>query len=72
VALILLSNFKIVIAFGHSAFITSQLMLVPMNIVLKRYLACRTFSKCQPYSNGSCLSICTCDGFDASHCLHWL
>jgi len=25
-------------------------------MVLKRYLACRTFSKCQPYSNDSCLS----------------
>jgi len=25
--------------------------------VLKRYLACRTFSKCQPNSNESCLSI---------------
>jgi len=25
-------------------------------MVLKRYLACRTFSKCQPYNNESCLS----------------
>jgi len=24
--------------------------------MLKRYLACQTFSKCQPYSNESCLS----------------
>jgi len=59
VVLILLSNFKIIIAFGHSAFITSQSMFAPMNMVLKRYLACRTLSKCQPYSNESCLSICT-------------
>jgi len=28
-------------------------------MVLKRYLACWTFSKCQPHSNESCLSICT-------------
>jgi len=28
-------------------------------MVLKRYLACRTFSKRQPYSNESCLSIRT-------------
>jgi len=48
-----------IIAFGHSAFLTSQSMFVPTNIVLKRYLACRTFSKYQPYSNESCLSICT-------------
>jgi len=27
-----------------------------MNMVLKRYLACQTFCKCQPYSNESCLS----------------
>jgi len=33
-------------------------MFVPMNMVLKRYLACRTFSRCQPYSNESCLSMC--------------
>jgi len=25
-------------------------------MALKRYLACRTFSKCQSYSNESCLS----------------
>jgi len=25
-------------------------------VVLKRYLACRTFCKCQSYSNESCLS----------------
>jgi len=30
-------------------------MFVPTNMVLKRYLACRTFSKCEPYSNESCL-----------------
>jgi len=35
-----------VIAFGHSAFITSQSLFVPTNMVLKRYLACRTFGKC--------------------------
>jgi len=28
-------------------------------MVLKRYLACRIFSKCQPYSNESCLSMRT-------------
>jgi len=28
-------------------------------MVLERYLACRTFSYCQPYSNESCLSIRT-------------
>jgi len=28
-----------------------------MNIVLKRYLACRTFSKCQPNSNKNCSSL---------------
>jgi len=27
-----------------------------MNMALKRYLACRTLSKCQSYSNESCLS----------------
>jgi len=59
VALISLSNFQIIIAFGHSAFITSQSMFVPTNMVLKRYLARQTFSKCQPYSIESCLSICT-------------
>jgi len=36
-----------IIVFGLSAFITSQSMFVPANMVLKRYLACRTFSKCQ-------------------------
>jgi len=51
--------FPIIIAFGHSAFITSQSMFVPMNMVLKRYLACRTFRRCQPYNNESCLSIRT-------------
>jgi len=39
------------IAFGHSAFITSQSLFVPTNMALKR-----TFSKCQSYSNESCLS----------------
>jgi len=34
-------------------------MFVLSNMVLKRYLACWTFRKCQPYSNESCLSICT-------------
>jgi len=28
--------------------------------MLKRYLICRTFSKCQPNSNESCLSIRAC------------
>jgi len=32
------------IAFGHSAFIASQSLFVPPNMVLIRYLACRTFS----------------------------
>jgi len=32
-------------------------MFVPTNMVLKRYLTCQTFSKCQPYCNESCLSI---------------
>jgi len=35
-------------------------MFVFRNMVLKRYLACQTFSNRQPYSNESCLSICTC------------
>jgi len=52
-------DFQIIIAFGHSAFITSQSIFVPTNMVLKRYLACGTFRKCQPHSNESCLSICT-------------
>jgi len=29
-------DFQIIVAFGHSAFITSQLMFVPTNTVLKR------------------------------------
>jgi len=29
--------FPIIIAFGHSAFITSQSMFVPANMVLQRY-----------------------------------
>jgi len=29
---------------------------VPTNMALKRYLACRTFSKCQSYRNKRCLS----------------
>jgi len=42
-----------------------------MNMVLKRYLACQTFSKCQPYSNKRCLSICTYTyEFDAENQLH--
>ena len=47
------------IAFRHFAFITSQLLFFPMNVVLQRYLACWTFSKCRSYSNASCLSKCT-------------
>jgi len=52
-------NFQIIIAFVHSAFIIQQSIFVLRNMVLKRYLACRTFSKCQPYSNESTLSIRT-------------
>jgi len=52
-------NLQVIITFGHRAFITSQSLFVPMNMVLKRYLACRIFSKCQSYSNESCLSKCT-------------
>jgi len=52
-------DFQIIIPLGHSVFITSQSIFVLRNMVLKRYLACWTFSKCQPYSNESCLSICT-------------
>jgi len=33
-------NFQLIIAFRHSAFITSQSLFVPTNIVLQRYLAC--------------------------------
>jgi len=50
-------DFQVIIAFGHSAFITSKSIFVPTNMVLKRYLACQKFSKCQPYSSESCLSI---------------
>jgi len=39
--------------------ITSQSMFFPANTVLNRYLASRTFRKCQPYSNESYLSIRT-------------
>jgi len=42
--------FQVILAFGHSTFITLQSLFVPTNMVLKRYLACRTFSKCQSYS----------------------
>jgi len=52
--------FQVIIAFVHSAFITSQLIFLPTNMALKRYLACRRFSKCQPYSNESCLVKHTC------------
>jgi len=38
-------DFQFLTAFGHSTFITSQSMLVLGNMVLKRYLACQTFSK---------------------------
>jgi len=34
-------------------------MFVPANMVLKRYLACRTFSKCRPNCNESRLYIRT-------------
>jgi len=46
-------DFQIITVFGHSACITSQSIFVLRNMVLKRYLACRTFRKCQPYSNDS-------------------
>jgi len=49
-------DFQVIIAFGHSSFITSQSLFVTTNVVLKRYLACRTFCKCQPYSNERYLS----------------
>ena len=52
-------DFQVISAFGHSGFNTSQSLFVPTNVVLKWYLACRTFSKFQPYSNESCLSIHT-------------
>jgi len=52
-------DFQIIIAFGHSTFVTSQSIFFLRNKVLKRYLACRTFSKCQPCSNESCLRTCT-------------
>ena len=62
---------KLSFAFGHSTFIRSQSLFVPMNMVLKRYLACQTYSKCQPYSNESCLSICTYTyKIDADNQLH--
>jgi len=43
---------------GHSTFITSQSLFVPMNMVLKRCVAYQTFSKHLPCSNKHCLSIC--------------
>jgi len=30
-------DFQVIIAFGHSAFVTSQSLFVPTNMVLKRY-----------------------------------
>jgi len=64
-------DFQVIIAFGHSTFITSQLLFVPMNMVLKWYLPCRTFSKCQSYSNESRLSKRTCTyKIDADNQLH--
>jgi len=53
-------DFEIIIALGHSEFITSQSMFVPTNCFPRRYLACWTFSKCQRYSKESCLSIRVC------------
>ena len=50
-------DFQVIIAFGCNAFITSIAVCSHMNIVLRRQLACRTFSKCQLNSNESCLSI---------------
>jgi len=38
-------KFQVIIALSHSAFITSQSLFGPTNMVLKRYLACRTFNK---------------------------
>jgi len=55
VVLISLSK-QVITGFGHSTFITLQLLFVPTNVVLKRYLACRTFCKCQSNSNEKCLS----------------
>ena len=49
-------KFQVITDFGHSAFITSQSLFVPTNVVLKIYLACWTFCKCQSYSNESYLS----------------
>jgi len=50
---------KLSLLFGHSEFIMSQSLFVSSNMVLKTYWACQTFSKCQSYSNESCLSKCT-------------
>jgi len=41
---------------GHGTFITSPSVFVSVNVVLKRYVAGRTFSKHQPYSKHNCLS----------------
>jgi len=43
-------DFQIITVFEHSAFIVSQSMFVPTNMMPKRYLACRRLSKCQLYS----------------------
>jgi len=32
-----MKDFQVIIAFDHSAFVTSQLLFVPTNMVLKRY-----------------------------------
>jgi len=38
-------DFQVITNFSHSGFIASQSQFVPTNTILKRYLACRTFSK---------------------------
>jgi len=57
--------------FGHSAFVTSLSLFISKNMVLKKYLACRTFRKYQPYSSENCLSIRTFTyKIDANNQLH--
>jgi len=52
-------DFQVITAFIHNALFTSQSLFVPTNVLLKRYLTCRISTKCQLYSNESCLSIRT-------------
>jgi len=44
-------DLQIIIAFVHSAFITPKSLFAPTNMVLKRYLPCRTFNKCPNVSH---------------------